>query len=393
MWKGKLEDLTAHIDVKKNDCQYVDVKCPKNCSHPVPRCAVEHHLEHSCPKRDYSCDHCGHTATYEEINNEHYLTCSLYPIPCPNSCRMETITQGMLQEHLQSCPYQQIQCKVLGCSGKFLREDSEMHMQTNAIKHVEMMSTAMKQAVADFTTKLDGQESQFKERERELVEQLEKCEKENTALKQELEKSKSDTQKQVEKLQNVVADFSEKFQRYVNVFSLQTRLLAGDSPHHFTIYNFTQRKEGDETWHSPPMYFLCHGPKFGVSLRANGSLGTNARCTHVSIILWSLAGELDDSVNWPVRCSVTVELQNQHRNQDHHQFRRGFQWERPKGRKIAGAFGKPPNDHQFISHAALEWNPKKQTQYLKDNTLHLVVDQIEPHSQIFLHAYEEKTST
>ena len=388
-WTGKLEDLASHTDDKNDNCQYVDVECPNQCAHPVPRCAVEYHLKKSCPKRKFNCEHCGFTETYEVINNEHYLECALYPIPCPNSCRIGSIEQGKLHEHLKTCLYQQMECEVPGCNGKFLREDSDMHMETNAIKHISLMSAAMRQMSADFDSKLREQESQLKERERETEEELEKKGKENSELKQELYETKAKAQTQIEKLQKEIAEVSQSFRRHVLVFHHQSRLQAGDSPHHFTIYNFDQRKKYDHTWHSPTMY-VCNGPKIGISLRANGSLGTNARGTHVSVVLWTVIGESDDKVHWPVRCSVAIELCNQHRKQDHWRVQRGFQWEKPKVRQIAGHFGNLPNEHQFISHADLGWNPQKQTQYLKENTLHLVVVRIEAHSRIYLRSSDRE---
>lgn len=104
MWTGKLEVLTAHIDA----CQYVDIECPNKCSEPVLRYALEHHVENLCPKREYKCIDCGEIATYEVIRGEHSRECEQKEIPCPNHCRVGSIKQGLLQEHLSTCQLQQI---------------------------------------------------------------------------------------------------------------------------------------------------------------------------------------------------------------------------------------------------------------------------------------------
>ena len=383
-WTGKLEDLASHTDDKNDNCQYVDVECPK-CAHSVPRCDRELHLEELCPKRSYNCCHCGFTATYEEICNVHYLECALKEVKCPNSCREDTIKQGMLQEHLKTCQFQQIECEVPGCNGKFLREDSEKHKENNACKHISLLSAAMQLTSADLRSKLLEQDLLSKERETELTRELEKRDHENAVLKVELQQSKAE----IKTLQKEIVKLSENFEKHVRVFSQQSRLQAGDSPHHFTIFNFEHRRRYDVTWHSPPMY-VSNGPKISLSVRPNGSLGTNARCTHISVALYAMVGEMDDQINWPIRCTITVELRNQLNSQNHYRIRRGFQWERQKGRKTVGHFGNHPNEHQFISHAGLEWNPQKQTKYLKDNILHLVVISIEPHSQIYLHGSDRQ---
>ena len=391
-WTGKLEELATHVDPENYNCQYVDVECPKQCGYPVPRCAVEYHVEKSCPKREYNCEYCEFSSTYEAVSDVHYQECALYPIPCPNSCRIDTIEQGKLHEHLKTCPYHQIECRVIGCDGKFLREDSEMHMEMNALKHVGMMSTAVMEMRADFESKLQGLESEAKEREREMDEKLEEKEREIATLESQLQQTKTEMQSQIDKLENAIATLSENFKEHTtNVFHQQSRLQAGDCPHHFIIQNFEQRKQNDITWHSRPMY-VGSGPKIGISVRANGTIGTSARCTHVSVLLRSLVGERDDVINWPVRCSVTVEIQNQHRNKDHRRIQRGFQWERPTGRQTLGHFGKLPNHFHFISHDDLEWNAHKQTQFLKNNTLHLVVVRIEPHSQLYRCGTDQQTT-
>ena len=127
------------------------------------------------------------------------------------------------------------------------------------------------------------------------------------------------------------------------------------------------------------MYLCKNGPKVSLTVRPNGSLGTTARSTHVSVLLAAVEGEYDHSVKWPVKCSVSVQLLNQHRDQDHLMVQRGFQWDRPKRHTAIGHFG-TTDEYQFISHKALEWNSQKQTQFLKNDCLLLVVTRIEPHS-------------
>ena len=379
-WTGKLEELATHVDVEENNCQYIDVQCPYNCSNPVPRCDVATHLDQSCPKRDYSCEHCGTGGTYEVITNEHIQQCALKEIPCPNDCPEGSIKQGVLQEHLMTCEYQQIECKVQGCGGKFMRADSENHNSNNTSKHIGLLSETTTQLGHDTTFKLQHQELQSNARERKMAADLAS---ENKALKAELLQSKAE----IRDLRHEMATLSERLQKLTNAFTQHSRQQAGNPPHHFTIYDFEYRKQNELAWYSSPMY-VAKGPKIAICVRPNGTIGTHAQGSHVSVLLCALIGDNDDSINWPIRCTITVELRNQRNNRNHHRIQRGFQWERPRGRKTVEHFGNDLNKHQFISHAGLEGNAQRQIRYLQDDTLHLVVVRIEPHSEI--HVYGHK---
>jgi uncharacterized coiled-coil protein SlyX len=235
----------------------------------------------------------------------------------------------------------------------------------------------------DFMLKLEQQNSQSNERERAMVAELKKTEEENATLKEKLTQS----QAEIRDLQNEMTILSERLQKLTYVFTQHSRQQAGNPPHQLAICNFEQRKQNDLKWHGPPMY-IAKGPKIGICVHPNGTIGTNARGSHVSVLLCAMIGECDDFINWPVRCTITVELRNQHNNENHYRMQRGFQWERPKGCKTVGNFGSDQNEHQFISHARLEFSAPRKTRYLQDDTLHLVVVRIEPHSEIYAHGFD-----
>ena len=148
-WTGKLQDLEAHLDIASNNCQYVDVECPNKCDKPIQRREMPDHLENYCPKRDYNCGYCGFTGSYEMVCNDHYPECDSYPIPCPNSCTVVSIERGTLDMHLKMCPYQEVECDVMGCGEMFMREAQEKHMDKNVQKHVMLMAVATKKLYAD----------------------------------------------------------------------------------------------------------------------------------------------------------------------------------------------------------------------------------------------------
>ena len=43
-WSGTLEQLDTHLAPDRDNCQYVDTKCPLNCHMTIPRNKVEQHV-------------------------------------------------------------------------------------------------------------------------------------------------------------------------------------------------------------------------------------------------------------------------------------------------------------------------------------------------------------
>ena len=96
--------------------------------------------------------------------------------------------------------------------------------------------------------------------------------------------------------------------------------------------------------------------------------------THVSAIAYSLQGEYDDKLKFPLRFTVTLELLNQHRDQDH--YRQDI-WCQPEERTISFGVKECGSCPKFIPHADLEWNESKQIQYLKNDCLKFRITKIQ----------------
>ena len=85
----------------------------------------------------------------------------------------------------------------------------------------------------------------------------------------------------------------------------------------------------------------------------------------MSVFVYSFKGDHDDKLKFPARFTITLELLNQHRDQDHH--RRDIQCE--VTRESIGNFSSIGRDYRLISHVDLKWNARKQTQYLKSDCI------------------------
>ena len=132
-WTGKVEQLDTHIDENSGDCQCVDVECPEKCGQQVQKHQLATHIANECPKRDFTCMHCGFKATYEVVSEKHWPECQNYPVPCPNRCQIGAVERNTLEDHLNMCSLQVIECdfSYAGCNEKLQRQDMEKHVEEN----------------------------------------------------------------------------------------------------------------------------------------------------------------------------------------------------------------------------------------------------------------------
>ena len=78
----------------------------------------------------------------------------------------------------------------------------------------------------------------------------------------------------------------------------------------------------------------------------------------------------DDSLSWPFNGRVTIELLNQLEHKNHHKWTIPFPADDVVSERVVdGERGLGYGRRQFISHADLAHKPRKNIQYLKDDTL------------------------
>ena len=91
----------------------------------------------------------------------------------------------------------------------------------------------------------------------------------------------------------------------------------------------------------------------------------------MSVKLEAHSGLFDDSLQWPAKCTITLQLLNQHRDQDHVTVTKELEWKQPTDGPEPIIFS-----NKFIAHDDLKWNAEKQTQYLKDGRLCFRIAQV-----------------
>ena len=300
---GSIINSTEEVSGRKanHDCEEPRspaMECCRGCGKTIQCSALQEHLAHHCPTRDYSCSHCGCLSTFESITLTHYNQCAKYPLCCPNGCQTATILRYQMQDHLQECPLQPVACDFhhAGCTAEIPRKELSKHGEESTEKHLALMCKLTR----DLALRVQQQEHTIHTL-REEVEQL------STAVP-------------------VV-------------------------PFEFSLTDYRQLKSQHLVWTSPPFYTHHGGYKLCVSVHAGGHDPPRSRCNCVSVFCTLLKGEYDCKLTWPLRVQVTLQLLNYRGIRKIHCEQSGiFTFERcTKGSMSAGK-GWP----KFIPHSEVQ---------------------------------------
>ena len=331
-WSGRLGELDMHVDLQNGSCQFVSISCPNNCGESHQRSLLANHLKDLCPKRSFSCQYCMLGGTYEYICDKHHIQCNKYPVPCPNVCEIGTVERGNLEEHVSECPLQVVKCEFAhaGCSEKITRRDLPKHMELNMHKHLLLVST--------FTMdiKMDIQ--------RQVAEKTE-------LLKMKLEQMEKRLHEKDYLLRGMV-------------YTLQTATgVSVLTPVEFTT-KYSQYKAKNKRVEGPVIYTHPMGAKVQVCVLFADHIYGN----EVQVELWQLPGEFDQTISWPLKCTVTAQLFNQ--SSDQHHIRRSvdFHLSRPTER-----YRQHP-DVLRIDYSTMSDRSQKDKKYLKHDSLKFEVD-------------------
>ena len=262
-----------------------------------------------------------------------------------------------------------------GCQANFIRENEDEHMNQNTQKHLALMPAATLRISQDFEQKLQEQQEMFekkmkqqKEEHDERMQQLGKQLQQKDEQVEQNRESQKELQEQMKEKNQQIKQVEQKMkEKDKQIESLQSKIQeitphVHSPPYYCTLSNYRQVKANVGYIFSPPMYTHPGGYKYKLSLWPNGiGPGTG---THVSVLIYSVKSDHDAELKVPVKFTITVQLPNQHRDQDHHTRDIPCEMTREKiGGEDIGY------DWTFIPHADLEWNRAKQTQYLKDDCL------------------------
>lgn len=148
-------------------------------------------------------------------------------------------------------------------------------------------------------------------------------------------------------------------------------------PFYFTLDNFDHYKKNSLKWFSPAFYTHCLGYRMCIGVDAGGhSVGEGS---HVSLLVYLLPGEHDDSLNWPFRGTVKITLLNERRDSNHFESAVEFDEDTP----LVNSAQVTESDRStgwgnamFIAHSKLGHDSSVDCEFLKYNRLRFVVRQV-----------------
>jgi len=82
---------------------------------------------------------------------------------------------------------------------------------------------------------------------------------------------------------------------------------------------------------------------------------------------WSMSGEFDATLQWPAKFTITLQLLNQHRDQDHITVTTQFQWKKPERERV----GVDQSQQQVERIGKLEKQLKEKEQELEQLNMKL----------------------
>ena len=325
-WTGELGGLSCHL----NDCQYVIVTCTKRCGESFQRHCLAAHIAELCPKRDFTCQYCSFKSTYEEVCNKHWPKCAKYPLPCPNKCGIAKVQRASLEQHLNECPLQQVECEFChaGCKEKIQRKDLKVHMEKNLQKHLSLLSSFATEKIKHLSSEAAEMNAEIKRLTAEKNAEIKRL----TTDAAEKEKQINHLQSRVQNLENVI-------------------LLPQVE---FTLHRYSQYENKFIWWEDGPTF--CTRPmghKVKIKLFFGGIL---------FVALQNEAGEFDDHLQWPLHCTLSLQLLDWHG--EHHLER---------SKKLQISRGGSSNMSAIYTYNEIK-NPASGAQYLKEDSLHFRVD-------------------
>ena len=127
-WHGEINDISGHLG-NSDGCQFEEVKCSNDCDLMLQRQHLPSHIDNECPCRDVHCQYCSVVGQYRFIMNEHVDQCAKVPLPCPNSCGVDSILREDMEVHKTTCPFEEMECPN-DCSKVLQRQFMTTHIET-----------------------------------------------------------------------------------------------------------------------------------------------------------------------------------------------------------------------------------------------------------------------
>ena len=328
-WVGELGQYHTH----STTCPSRVVLCPKKCLAADGKrfqCLLKDldvHLDNDCSYRIAECQHCNQQGTFKDINEAHLENCPFVLAACPScGCEVELSSSLLLFHLLTDCEHAPIACRYsdLGCNIVLLRSDMKKHEQDHSL-HFHVLTDA----VSKFQLQMDT------------------AHKEILSLREDL------ATKEDSKLDSALHAVTFKL-------PLFSSYAQKDSFTFDQLFSDANKK----------------GYRFSMKILPHND-------GHLSVYFFLMRGSSDESLRWPFRGSIRVELLNQAKDGGHYcklvEFRRSHGQRVTEREASSQGFGLP----HFVQLEKLRrknGHGRNKTQYLADDSLFFRIT-VMPHNQ------------
>ena len=319
-WAGQLANLAQHLNVnplyeaeRLSGCQLTSLNC-KHCGECFQRRELVYHETSVCSQRPYSCEYCrDFKSTFEDVTSNHLSVCPNRPVPCSNGCGSSSLLK-LLKDHLKECPFEVIECafSYAGCSEKLPRKDMPEHITQSLAIHMSLQATSHRQEVVKLNqriSELEGRYEQLLDRYEDSRAEVAELRIANQKLVAEVGREAQDQRLKIQRTLRGEIKNAQKVTEEVKSDMAALHSHVGLVPFNVTMTGFVLKIFFNYSWYSPPFYTHPRGYKMCLRVYANGfGDGENS---HVSVYVYMMKGEYDDSLKWPFRGAITIQLLNQ----------------------------------------------------------------------------------
>ena len=325
----------------------------------------ERHILSLQVKCDNTADGCQWIGELRSLET-HLINCDFALLPCPNQCKDGDKIHKLMRKDIENhknevCPRQQFACPHCKESGEY------QERTTKHLKECPKMKTPCPN---------DGCDEEIQRCE--MANHSQECLFESVACKyiklgcnemiprRDLEKHQNDNQQHLQLAIDTVN------QQQITINKLEEKIVQMCcTPVKFRVADFGQLKRSSKKYYCPAFYTSSHGYKMCICIHANDRKGT-----HVSFFAHLMCGENDDHLPWPFTGTVTIELLNQLKDDNHYcrKIRYTSDSDSRVSHRVLNEERSTGYGHvSFISHSSLGYDAVNHCQYLKDDCLYFIV--------------------
>ncbi|XP_011407490.1 PREDICTED: TNF receptor-associated factor 5-like [Amphimedon queenslandica] len=302
-----------------------------------------------CTNTDSGCQWMG---TIKDIDTHLNDSCPYQLVPCTNECG-EKIRRSKLKTHLtENCPERIVNCQYCKRKGRYQLITSSSHFDECPDLPIQCSNKGCNEKIP---------RRSLASHNRTCPKAIIPCEYNTVGCNKKMKREEQEKHNE------------ESMKQHLKAAVKKIEVLL---PTHqvFKLNEYAKKKKEEEDWCSPGFYTSPGGYKMSFNVYPNGN-GDN-KGTHVSCYICLMAGEYDDTLEWPFQGEVTIELLNQLEDKNH--WKRTLLFDEStdddcKQRVREGSSTSGWGHMQFISHGELEYNPVFICQYLKDDSLYFRV--------------------